>query len=112
MMVLVPPDAIGVPASESRVMTETRADKRRNGTVDRAELKRLREQVARLREQNHQLRNEVARLRGEKHRVQRTLDTYISRASCPSAFGPLELSAGTCVGPRRHLTARTGETDP
>lgn len=99
---LVPLDANGVPASEPCVMSETRADKPPNGTVDGAELKRLRGEVARLREQNHQLRNEVARLRGEKHRVQRTLDTYIARVSCPSMFGPLELSAGTCVGPRRH----------
>ncbi|MGN6170253.1 MAG: hypothetical protein ACTHQQ_19090 [Solirubrobacteraceae bacterium] len=87
-------------------MIETQTDKPKNGTVDSAELERLREEVARLNRQNIQLRNEIARLRGEKHDLHRTLDAYVSRASSPSVFGPLELTAGTCVGPRRRCTAR------
>lgn len=53
----------------------------------RAELGRLRAENTRLREANHELRAAFA--------------THVSRARTAAAYGPLELTAGTCVGPRR-----------
>lgn len=60
---------------------------------------------ARLREQIECLRAEVAELRSENRRLRSALDAHIARAGSPSLFGPLELTAGTCVGPRRRGVA-------
>lgn len=61
----------------------------------RAENARLRQQVEVLRAENHELGREMRRLRA-------TLDTYLARAQSTRLFGPLEMTAGTAVGPRRH----------
>jgi cell division protein FtsB len=51
------------------------------------------------------LRAEVARLRRENHQLRATLDAYIARAASTSMSGPLEMTAGTCVGPRTSKAA-------
>ena len=54
-----------------------------------------------LRRQLEDLRAENARLRAENRDLRMARDAYIARAASAAAFGPLELTAGTCVGPRR-----------
>lgn len=67
----------------------------------RGELKRLRAEGARLRAEAARLRAENERLRGENRDLRLMLDTHVARAGSAPLFGPLELTAGTCVGPRR-----------
>ena len=55
---------------------------------------RLRSELERLRVENWRLRGEVSDLR-------MTLDAYTARLGSTAAYGPLEMTAGTCVGPRR-----------
>jgi hypothetical protein len=55
----------------------------------------------RLHEQLYQLVAENAQLREENEAMRAALDAHIARASSTGLYGPLELSAGTCVGPRR-----------
>ena len=66
----------------------------------------------RLRDQLEQLRAENARLRGENHDLRATLDAHVSRAASTHLYGPLELTAGTCVGPRRRSCKRAGSDRP
>lgn len=54
-----------------------------------------------LHDQLERLRDENARLRDENRHLRAALDAHIARASSTALYGPLELSAGTCVGPRR-----------
>jgi regulator of replication initiation timing len=54
-----------------------------------------------LRHQLSELLAENKRLRIENQRLRATLDSYITRARVTASFGPVEMSAGTCVGPRR-----------
>jgi cell division protein FtsB len=56
---------------------------------------------ARLREELARLRKENERLRRENRDLRMTLDVHISRARSPALFGPVEMTAGTSVGPRR-----------
>ena len=60
----------------------------------RAELARLRAENIRLREANHELRAALA--------------THVNRARTTATYGPLELTAGTCVGPRRRRHGKGG----
>lgn len=55
-----------------------------------------------LRERLDHLRAENARLRAENRDLRAAVDAHVRRASCPGLFGPLEMTAGTSVGPRRH----------
>lgn len=55
----------------------------------------------RLREDLERLRSENVRLRRENRELRATLDAHISRARSARLFGPVEMTAGTCVGPRR-----------
>ena len=72
-------------------MLQTRIDEQRQA---RAENIRLREELEPLRAAN-------ARLREENHELRTALDTHVARAGSCALFGPLELTAGTSVGPRR-----------
>lgn len=63
-------------------------------TSARPENSRLREELKRLRAENE-------RLRAENQALRSTLDAHIARGRSTSLFGPLEMSAGTSVGPRR-----------
>lgn len=55
------------------------------------------------------LRTENAELRSENQRLRAALDSHVTRAASTSLFGPLELTAGTSVGPRRQRgTSRGG----
>lgn len=56
---------------------------------------------AHLRDQLRRLRLENQRLRRENRELRATLDTHISRARSARLFGPVEMTAGTSVGPRR-----------
>ena len=51
-------------------------------------------ELARLRAENARLRSEIAELRA-------ALDSHIARSSSTHLYGPVEMTAGTCVGPRR-----------
>jgi hypothetical protein len=73
------------------------------------QLERLRTINARLREQLERLRAENSLLREDNGELRRVLDAHLRRASSPALFGPLELTAGTCVGPRRQHRI-SGET--
>ena len=59
----------------------------------------LQHRVERLRAENELLRAENTRLRA-------TLEAYITRARSTAMYGPVEMSAGTCVGPRRRSLER------
>ena len=56
---------------------------------------------AQLRRQVKQLRSENERLRAENRRLHATLAAYVNRARSTAVYGPVEMTAGTCVGPRR-----------
>jgi regulator of replication initiation timing len=71
----------------------------KNQHVPVAENGELRRQLRELLAENKQLRTENRRLRA-------TLDSYITRARSAATFGPVEMSAGTCVGPRRRSFER------
>ena len=62
---------------------------------------------ARVRHELERLREENVRLRHENRHLRAALDAHVARAGSSSLFGPLEMSAGTCVGPRRPRTAPT-----
>lgn len=47
------------------------------------------------------LRVETARLRRENRELRATLDAHVTRARSTALFGPVEMTAGTCIGPRR-----------
>jgi hypothetical protein len=73
--------------------TESRPDIEHENARVRQELELLREENVRLRDQNRHLRA--------------ALDAHVARAGSSSLFGPLEMSAGTCVGPRRRRATPT-----
>lgn len=51
------------------------------------------------------LRAENERLRAENRRLRSALDAHVSRAGSVGLFGPVEMTAGTCVGPRSPASA-------
>jgi hypothetical protein len=55
---------------------------------------------AQLRRQVEQLRSENELLRAENRRLHATLAAYVNRARSTAVYGPVEMTAGTCVGPR------------
>ncbi len=61
----------------------------------------LREQVDRLRRENRDLRAENARLRSDNAGLRAALDAHVQRNRSTALYGPLEMTAGTSVGPRR-----------
>ena len=62
---------------------------------------------AELRDALERLTRENGRLRNENRDLRATLDSYVARARSTAAFGPIEMTAGTCIGPRRsHRTHR------
>ena len=68
----------------------------------------LHAEIAHLRDQLERLRAENERLRGENRHLRTAVDAHVARAASTHLFGPLELTAGTCVGPRRPRTPRDG----
>lgn len=82
---------------------------RSENAEQRQELERLRAETARLRHQVDLLRVTNDELGREKRRLRASLDTYVSRAQVSRLFGPLELTAGTHVGPCRHGARRDQE---
>ena len=69
-------------------------------------LGRLRAENERLRAENERLRAENERLHAENTRLRATLEAYVTRARSTATYGPVEMSAGTCVGPRRRSFER------
>lgn len=65
------------------------------------ELEHLRAENARLRRQLDLLRAANDELIREKRHLRAAHDAYVSRAQAGSLFGPLEMTAGTLVGPQR-----------
>jgi hypothetical protein len=61
----------------------------------------LQAENVRLHDAVERLRLENERLWEENHDLLATLQAHIARARSTSLFGPLELTAGTSVGPRR-----------
>jgi hypothetical protein len=61
-----------------------------------------------LRDQLEHVRAENERLRSENEHLRAALDAHVARAASACLFGPLELSAGTCPGPRRQRGASRG----
>ena len=68
----------------------------------RAENTQLRGEIESLLAQNRRARAENERLRSENHGLRAMLDAHVARARSTTMFGPLELTAGTCLGPGRH----------
>lgn len=95
-------DASGQRWRQAEAMIETTLD---NGPDTRVQDSELRVQNADLRAQLEQLRAENTRLRAENRELRCSLDAYVRRAASSALFGPLEMSAGTSVGPRRRRTA-------
>ena len=61
---------------------------------------------AQLQEEAQRLRTENERLRSENRHLRAAVDAHVRRAQSTALFGPIELSAGTCTGPRRGLEPR------
>jgi hypothetical protein len=59
------------------------------------------QELARLRHELAELRAENARLRAQNWDLRIALDAHVARARSTGLYGPIEMSAGTCVGPRR-----------
>lgn len=72
----------------------------------RTENDRLRTENARLRADNDELRSRFAAQRTETAELRATLDAHVRRCRSAFVYGPLELTAGTSVGPRRRRGAR------
>ena len=58
-------------------------------------------ETAQRREQLERLRADNDRLRAENRHLRAALDAHVRRVTSTSLFGPLEMTAGTSVGPRR-----------
>jgi hypothetical protein len=77
-------------------MIEATVEEQRDGRVENAE---LRDELARLHAEN-------ARLRSQNRDLRAALDAHVRRAGSAALYGPMEMSAGTCVGPHPHATSR------
>jgi hypothetical protein len=58
-------------------------------------------ELARLRIEYERLRIEYERVCAENRHLRVTLDGHVARATSTALFGPMEMTAGTAVGPRR-----------
>lgn len=65
------------------------------------DIARLQASHDRLRIENSDLRRENAELRRHNRWLQTAVDAHIRRAQNSGLFGPIEMTAGTGVGPRR-----------
>lgn len=54
-----------------------------------------------VRDELERLHVENERLRTENYRLRAALDAHVTRARSTALFGPMEMTAGTCIGPRR-----------
>ncbi len=61
----------------------------------------LRAQLHRLQRENAKLWAENTRLRSSNRELRATADAYVRRVQAASLFGPVELTAGTSIGPLR-----------
>ncbi|HTX32727.1 MAG TPA: hypothetical protein VMD09_15195 [Solirubrobacteraceae bacterium] len=59
-----------------------------------------RSEVARLRNELERLQAENEHLRRENRELRSTLDAHVARARSTALFGPVEMTAGTSIGPR------------
>lgn len=86
-------------------MTTMTTDACRDTQAENLELReestRLSAENAALRVDLNHLRTENARLREQNRELRIALDNHIARMSSAALYGPLELTAGTSVGPRR-----------
>lgn len=71
-----------------------------------AALRRASADSSALRQTNDDLRRELARLQAENRRLQTALDQ--SRSADPQLRPLPEMTAGTCIGPRRPARAAAG----
>ena len=65
-------------------------------------------QTAELRAEVRRLHGEVSRLRAENNDLRAALDAYVSPASPMRQLVSVEMSAGTCVVPRRRRSSDAG----
>lgn len=72
-------------------MVEAMVEKSR---ADQAENAELRDQLERLQVENERLRSQLLDLRA-------ALDAHLARVASTPMYGSPEMTAGTCVGPRR-----------
>ena len=72
----------------------------------RAENAHLLADNARLRAENAELRSRHAAQGAELADIRATLDAHVLRSRSASVFGPLEMTAGTSVGPRHRRGGR------
>lgn len=86
----------------------TRSPQRKPMPMAQAALeKRAHSEGAQLLIQLERMRTENRRLHGVIHDLSIALDIYIARAASTPVYGPVELTAGTCIGPgRRHGSSR------
>ena len=94
---MAPPDVAGAGSNEATFMVQaTHTEKPDDARVEIAHLQDLVERV----------RAESERLRSENQHLRSTLDAHVARAGSTRAYGPLELTAGTSVGPWRRRMRR------
>jgi hypothetical protein len=63
-------------------------------SVSTPDLREGRNELALLRDENARLRSQIRDLRA-------ALDAHLARSRSTHLYGPVEMTAGTCVGPRR-----------
>ena len=67
----------------------------RNGiSASRNQVQEMRDELARLRAENAELRRNNRELR-------LMIDAHLARRAASPLYGPVEMTAGTCIGPRR-----------
>lgn len=83
-----------------------------HASLTETETAELRSELERLRAENERLRAENERLRDENCDLHAALDMHVARAGSTSLYGPLELTAGTCIGPRRRTDVTVALSSP
>jgi hypothetical protein len=63
-------------------------------------------EIAQAFDELRHLRSENERLRTENRQLRAACDAYGARARSTALYGPIEMTAGTCVGPRRRRPGR------